>query len=48
MWRNKMTTLFCSNCGQKNDYEYNVCRACVKKLCIPLDGMRQIDGYFYE
>lgn len=42
-----MTTPFCSNCGIKNDYEHEVCRDCVKKLCTSLDGMPQLDGNFY-
>lgn len=38
----------CSNgCRRRTDNEYGTCRVCVKKLCIPLDGMRQIEGNFY-
>lgn len=38
----------CANdCGRKTDNEYGVCRPCVKKLCIPLDGMRQLENYSY-
>lgn len=40
-------TLLCSNCGEINYYEYDVCKACVKKLCTSLDGMPQLDGIFY-
>lgn len=38
----------CKNeCGRRTDYEYGVCRVCVKKLCTPLDGMRQLEKYSY-
>lgn len=35
-------------CGRRTDNEYGVCTHCVKKLCAPLDGMRQIEVYSYE
>lgn len=42
-------TDYCINhCGIRTDNEYGVCRICIKKLCIPLDGLRQIEGNFYE
>lgn len=39
-----MPIVLCSNnCGRRTDNEYGVCRPCVKKVCTPLDGMRQIE-----
>lgn len=38
----------CTNgCGRRTDNEYGVCRPCVKKLCTPLNGMRQLESYSY-
>ena len=43
-----MPIVMCSNnCGRKTNNEYGTCRPCVKKLCTPLDGMKQIEGYSY-
>ena len=44
----EMNTPFCTNnCGRRTDNEYGVCRPCVKTLCTPLDGLRQLEGYSY-
>lgn len=38
----------CNHCeSRRTDNEYGTCRNCVKKLCTPLDGLRQIEGYHY-
>lgn len=43
-----MAIVLCSNgCGRRTDNEYGTCRYCVKELCTPLDGMRQIEDYSY-
>lgn len=35
---------YCTNgCGRRTDNEYGTCRICVKELCKPLDGLRQIE-----